>query len=109
MRRKYRSAAGIIYDVLRVLDEKGPLPPTRLATFTNLPYDRLRIFLESLKEKGYIEEDEEGIEVTESGREALKKLEEAKKLMEFLGFKLRDDSLDLLLYFLHALRVFQGA
>ncbi len=88
VRRKYRSAAGIIYDILRTLDEKGPLPPTKLATFTNLPYDRLRIFLNSLKEKGYVRECEEGVEITEEGKVALEKLKEAKRLMEFLGFKL---------------------
>ncbi len=87
MRKKYRSAAGIIYDILQTLEDHGPLPPTKLAIYTNLPYDRLRIFLESLKSKGYIKEDERGVEITDEGRKALKKLAEAKRLMEFLGFK----------------------
>ena len=88
MRRKYRSAAGIVYDILKTLEELGPMPPTRLATYANLPYDRLRLFLDSLKAKGYVEETDDGVKITEEGRRALEKLKEAKKLMEYLGFKL---------------------
>ncbi len=88
MPKKYRSRAGIIYDVLMIVLAEGPLPPTRIATYANLPYDRLRVIIDSLEEKGLIERTEKGYVVTEEGRRALKVLEESVILLKSLGFRL---------------------
>lgn len=87
-RRKYRSQAGIIYDILKILSSEGPLPPTRIATYANLPYDRLKVIINSLEEKGFIERTEDGYVITEEGYKALRVLEESLVLLKTLGFRL---------------------
>ena len=88
---RYRSRAGIIYDVLRTLKDYGPLPATRVMYGANLPYDRLRSILEMLKSKGYVEEVKEGDKVlyklTRKGFEALNYLEKVKRMFDELGLK----------------------
>ncbi len=88
MRRKYRSQAGIILAILSVLAEEGPMPPTRIATHANLPYDRLKAILASLEERGLVERVEEGYAITDKGFEALRVLREAHSFLSSLGFKL---------------------
>ncbi len=88
-RKKYRSQAGIILDILEALSEKGPLPPTRLMYAANLPYNRLKEVLARLESKSLVGVDEEGrYYLTEKGAEALKRLREARILIEHLGYKL---------------------
>ena len=92
MRRRYRSQAGILHDVLEVLLREGPLNATRIAQLANLPYDRLRALLEKLVEKGLVEvlEDEEGrrvYRVTQKGLEAYHRLHAAKEILEKLGYR----------------------
>jgi len=88
---RYRSRAGIIYDVLRTLRDHGPLPATRVMYGANLPYDRLRSILEVLKSKGYIEEVREGdktlYKLTKKGFDALSHLEKVKRMFDELGLK----------------------
>jgi len=88
VRRKYRSQAGIVHDILEVLHEEGAMPATRIATYANLPYDRLKIILSSLEESGLIAKEEGGYVITEKGIEALTILRKSRKLLESLGFKL---------------------
>ena len=89
VRRKYRSQAGIIHDVLEALQRYGPLPPTRIATYANLPYDRLRVILASLEANGLVERGKDGAyTITRRGVEALESLRRARRLLESLGFKL---------------------
>ncbi len=88
---RYRSRAGIIYDVLRTLKDYGPLPATRIMYGANLPYDRLRNILEMLKSKGYIdevrEEDRTLYRLTKKEFEALNYLEKVKRMFDELGLK----------------------
>ncbi|UXD22247.1 hypothetical protein IPA_02875 [Ignicoccus pacificus DSM 13166] len=87
MRRKYRSVAGIMLDILECLEEPEVL--TKVATCANLPYDRAKGIVERMIEKGYLRKRSDGkLEVTSEGRKALKKLKELKDMMEALGFKL---------------------
>jgi len=89
VRRKYRSQAGIVLDILEALAAEGPMPATRLTYYANLPYDRLKIILESLVEEGLVERDENRYyRITEKGLEALKTLRETRKLLESMGFRL---------------------
>ncbi len=83
MRRKYRSTAGIILDVLRCSEECENV--SCIATCANLPYDRAKEFVTKLIEKGYLTED---LRMTSEGRKAYEKLLEMRKLIESLGFKL---------------------
>jgi len=88
VRRRYRSQAGIILDILEVLHEHGPLPASRIATYANLPYDRLKVIIESMEEKGLVERTPEGhYTITPKGEEALATLRRSRKLLESLGFR----------------------
>ena len=88
-RRKYRSQAGIILDILEALERNGPLNITKLMYYANLPYDRLRETLSKLLEQELIEEcDKSKYCITLEGRRALSKLREVRGLLESLGYKL---------------------
>ncbi len=88
VRRKYRSQAGIVHDILEVLQREGAMPATRIATYANLPYDRLKLILLSLEESGLVVKTEDGYDITEKGLEALNTLRRSRKLLESLGFRL---------------------
>lgn len=89
VRKRYRSQAGIVHDILEALQAHGPMPPTKIATYANLPYDRLRIILASLEANKLIEKDDHGrYKITDQGHKALTTLRQTRKLLENLGFKL---------------------
>ncbi len=88
MRRKYRSHAGIVHDILSVLQREGVMPATRITLYANLPYDRLKVILSSLEANGLVAKTEKGYDITEKGVEALSILRRSRKLLESLGFKL---------------------
>ncbi len=93
MRRKYRSQTGIILDILEALEQQS-LPATRLATKTNLPYDRLQVTINKLYEQGLVDkvsikgERATYYTITREGYKALEKLRETKRLLEAMGYKL---------------------
>ncbi len=88
VRKKYRSQAGIVHDVLDTLQREGVLPATRIATYANLPYDRLKVILSSLEANGLVVKTEDGYKITAKGVEALNILKRSRKLLESLGFRL---------------------
>ncbi len=88
MRRRYRSIAGIIYDIL-VCVERGSDTVTAISTCANLPYDRAKSLVERLIEKGFLEKGSSNkLYLTEKGKAVMNKLKELRDLMEALGFKL---------------------
>ncbi|NOZ89615.1 MAG: hypothetical protein GXO15_06800 [Crenarchaeota archaeon] len=88
-RRKYRSQAGIILDILEALEREGPLPATRLMYHANLPYNRLKETLARMLEEGLVEETgEKRYAITQRGREALRVLRESRRILESLGYRL---------------------
>ena len=89
VRRKYRSQAGIILDILEALHRDGPMPPTRLSYYANIPYDRLRLILRELANKELVTyvPGERLVEITGKGLEALLVLRRSRKLLESLGFR----------------------
>lgn len=78
-------------DVLSALAAEGPMPPTRLATAANLPYDRLQAILESLEARGLVRVFAHGdgrarlAEITPEGRKALAELRRVRGLLRDLG------------------------
>ncbi len=90
-RKKYRSQAGIIYDVLRTVMEYGEVSMTHIMYGANLPFDRTKEIVKSLVNRGLLERvtvnGKTVYRMTRKGYEALKELEKAKKLLEELGFK----------------------
>ncbi len=87
MRR--RSRIGIIVEILSELEREGEMPASRLATYVNMPYDRLRPLLEQLEERGYLASRREGrsafYRLTAEGQAALSKLREAYELLRSMG------------------------
>ncbi len=87
MRR--RSRLGIVVSILAELEREGEMPASRLATYVNMPYDRLRPLLEQLEGRGYLSSRREGRSIvyslTSEGREALGKLREAYELLRRMG------------------------
>jgi len=88
---KYRSQAGIIYDVLKTVEELGRAPPTRIMYGANLPFDRAKRIIASLEEKGLLrlveEDNKRYYELTPKGYDALRELERTKRLLEQLGLR----------------------
>ena len=89
---RYRSQAGIVYDVLRTINELGRAPPTRIMYGANMPFDRTRKILETLEKRGLIKsmETEDGRRLyvlTPKGYDALNELERTKRLLEGLGLR----------------------
>ncbi|WP_456370179.1 hypothetical protein [Geoglobus sp.] len=64
--------SGNMLKVLQLLADKT-LDIESLRKSTRLPEKMLKSLVESLVERGYVESGEEGITITEKGREALKK------------------------------------
>ena len=87
VRRRYRSHAGVIHDILETLYRKGPLPASKIARHANIPYDRFKIILASLEENGLVRKSGQDYEITSKGREALFTLKKSRRLLESLGFR----------------------
>lgn len=68
---QYRSRIRILYDIVRYIyelrEEEGRAPPTRIMFFANLSYERFISYIEELKERNIISEDENGLFLTEKG------------------------------------------
>lgn len=61
---------------------------TRLQQKSNVPFDRLKEYLNELKERGLIE-DETALRLTEKGRQSLAEYEQILEFMKRLGLTYR--------------------
>jgi len=91
MRRRYRSHVGILLDILRTISEEEATV-TKIIMNANLPYERLKPFLQKLLNEGYIEEVVESerkyYRITEQGLRLLNELKIIKRVFEKLGLPL---------------------
>ena len=91
MARRKRSRLSIVMSVLEAIEREGPLPPTRLATYANMPYDRLRRLLGDLEERGIVRVEPSGdgrsftVDLTSKGRQVLGELRRLRRLLGDLG------------------------
>jgi len=87
--RPRRSKTEIIRDVLAVLEERGPQPLSRLGTYANLPYDRLRRLVEELERRGLVRVSRSSssliVEIAPLGVELLEELRRLERLLRDLG------------------------
>ncbi|RLE75964.1 MAG: hypothetical protein DRZ80_01890 [Thermoprotei archaeon] len=92
MRRKYRSHVGILLDILRAIDSEGRATISRIILIANIPYERLKPYLEKLLREGYIREvfesEKKLYEVTEKGYKLMHELQMIKRVFDRLGFPL---------------------
>ena len=80
-----RSKLDIVYDMLRAIEEKGgKIIPTHLLYKSNLSHQRMKLYLEELKQKNLIIEsqtkDKTHFELTDAGR---KFIQDYRKMKEF--------------------------
>lgn len=91
IKSRYRSQAGIVYDILETLYQEGYSLPTRLMYGARLPYDRLKQLLSKLEESGLIEKEViEGktyYKLTPKGYQALEELRRVRNLLEQIGIR----------------------
>ena len=64
-----------MYDIIKYIydlrEEEGRAPPTRIMFFANLSYERFVSYIEELKEREIVSEDEDGLYLTEKGLKLL--------------------------------------
>ncbi len=80
---KRRDKLEVIEDILRSADTPKGANKTRLVYGSNLNFNRLRVFLPFLLEKGLIEEGEDGSTylTTSKGRDFLRQLSSMQKML----------------------------
>ena len=88
-----RTRLSIILDVLEaIVSNGGEVLATRLATASNMPYDRLVRLLTDLESRGLVSVREHGrmrkVAITAKGLEALSRLRELRRLLRDLGIEL---------------------
>jgi len=89
LRRKYRSQAAIIMDMLEAVSAHPGIAPTRLGQEANIPYSRLTEYLKLLREKGLIYEGEKGgLYLSEEGLRYLIEMRRFRRIFSSLGLML---------------------
>lgn len=90
MTEQRRNKIDIIYDMLRVTNDKGGrILPTHLLYKSNLSHQRMKGYLEELKTKKLIielrEDDKTFFEITDDGRRFLQQYHQLKEFTEAFG------------------------
>ncbi len=89
MRKKYRSQAAIVMDILEALSANPRIAPTRLGQEVNVPYSRLVDYLRLLRDKGLISDGEKGgLHLTEEGFRYLTEMRRFRRIFSSLGLML---------------------
>jgi predicted transcriptional regulator len=85
-----RTKIDIIYDMLRAIEDKGgKIIPTHLLYKSNLSHQRMKLYLDELKQKQMIAEthikDKLFYEITDEGRKFLQNFKQMKQFTEAFG------------------------
>jgi predicted transcriptional regulator len=81
---KKRNRLEIIYDILMTLKRNPSIKKTHLMYKTNLTYVRLNNYLEELRSKEFITEDEETT-LTEKGEHLIREVRKMREFMDSFG------------------------
>ena len=60
--------------IIKTLMDEGPLPRTKLSTFSELSYDKFQLYLEWLTGNGIVSESDGTVNVTSNGVETYNRL-----------------------------------
>lgn len=85
-----RGRQEIVFDILSAIYEsKGQIKPTRLLYKSNLSYQRLKVYLESLIKQGMLNIRKEGdkklVVLTQKGQDYINKYVQVKEFIESFG------------------------
>lgn len=85
-----RSKLDIIYDMLRAIEDKGgKIKPTHLLYKSNLSHQRMKLYLDELKQRNLLTEtevkDKTFYELTDDGRKFLQNFKQMKQFTEAFG------------------------
>jgi predicted transcriptional regulator len=85
-----RSKIDIVYDMLRAIEDKGGrIIPTHLLYKSNLSHQRMKLYLEELKQKNMIVEthskDRTFFELTDVGRKFIQNFRQMKEFTQAFG------------------------
>jgi len=85
-----RTKIDIIYDMLRAIEEKGgKIIPTHLLYKSNLSHQRMKLYLDELKQRNMIAEihvkDKLFYELTDEGRKFMQNFKQMKQFTEAFG------------------------
>jgi len=85
-----RTKIDIVYDMLRAIEDKGGrIIPTHLLYKSNLSHQRMKLYLEELKQKNLIRDAKEKgklvYELTDEGRKFVQNYKQMKQFTEAFG------------------------
>lgn len=85
-----RTKIDIVYDMLKAIEEKGgKIIPTHLLYKSNLSHQRMKLYLDELKQRNLIAEtthkDKLHYELTDAGRKFLQNFKQMKEFTEAFG------------------------
>ncbi|MCX6708866.1 MAG: hypothetical protein NTW67_04450 [Candidatus Woesearchaeota archaeon] len=85
-----RSKIDIVYDMLRAIEDKGGrIIPTHLLYKSNLSHQRMKLYLDELKQKSMIVEthsnDKTFFELTDVGRKFIQNFKQMKEFTQAFG------------------------
>jgi len=85
-----RSKLDIVYDMLRAIEEKGgKIIPTHLLYKSNLSHQRMKLYLEELKQRNLLIEthtkDKTYFELTDEGRKFVQNFKQMKEFTQAFG------------------------
>jgi predicted transcriptional regulator len=87
--RERRHRLQIYYEILSAIEVEmyndGNAKPTRLGHYSNLSYDKLKKYLEELDKTDLINMQDGAIEITEKGRQLLRKYDKLINTMHTVG------------------------
>lgn len=81
-----RSKIDIIFDILKTVQDEGPILPTRLLYKTNLSHKRMKAYLEELIEKKFIAKERGKYIMLEEGHKFVQEYQQFKRFLDAFGF-----------------------
>ncbi len=85
-----RTRIEILIDILEAINKHPGQPPTRIALYTNMAYNRLAPILAKLEQRGIIEQandEQRGYRLTEKGQTLLRELRRLSKVLRDFGLE----------------------